>query len=217
MNKSALLCRAFESASVEVLECLKDLHAENKKLRSLLRNEFSCSKNKDTLTSLRVESNSTETDQKNDSRDLNLEELLDLCASQATEISRLKRKLQNAEDKCKGLERDMLTKDDELQRLGDILIKQNEENSKQDNIAKNLETCGTQTDDESPLYLPVQENEQDGADENLREYPELAIFKHMFTPRSRAAPQQGIPFDASMELTMLRSDIPIRVLCPCVP
>ena len=56
------------------------------------------------------------------------------------------------------------------------------------NSSETLIVSCTQTDDtrgEIPEYLPVHKNDDGLEDVDLLEYPELNMFKDMFTPRSR--------------------------------
>jgi hypothetical protein len=193
---------AFESAPIEVLVCLKELHQENNHLKSLLRIQS----RKDVRTLLSLTGNEEDSELhlhcKKEDSSINLEKLLDLCSSQATEIAKLKRDVDLLERRNSNLQNELEAKELEIDRMR---LEMNKDAQKKIEAATNADRSTQTNEDQSKVtqYLPVPE--QPSADlSGLQQNPEPSLFNHIFTPRSRLLPTQNLTFDS----TPIRHDNP---------
>jgi hypothetical protein len=187
------LNHAFQSAPLEVLICLKQLHFENEQLKSRIPCEHS------------VHSNSTHRgviQHQNDSSEIStsqtdLSELLNLCSSQAAQICRLKNEIQVLQTTKFALEREVLVKDLELDRTK-VLRSSDESKIKNPHPLEDACTQTVSEQSDSPRYLRVQGQDQSFPEEEiLPQSHGRSIYDHMFTPRSRNISHQGVNLDAS--------------------
>jgi hypothetical protein len=193
---------AFESAPIEVLVCLKELHQENNHLKSLLRIQS----RKDVRTLLSLTGNEEDSELhlhcKKEDSSINLEKLLDLCSSQATEIAKLKRDVDLLERRNSNLQNELEAKELEIDRMR---LEMNKDAQKKIEAATKADRSTQTNEDQSKVtqYLPVPE--QPSADlSGLQQNPEPSLFNHIFTPRSRLLPTQNLTFDS----TPIRHDNP---------
>ena len=122
---------------------------------------------------------------------MNVEQLLDICSSQAIEISELKRDVLVIEESNANLQKVLEQKSLEIEKM---LIDHSDLRKQDcDKCAfKVREDCSTQTviDDfeKSARHLPVSEHDCSGT---IQRFPEPSLFNHIFTPRSRQTPMQS--------------------------
>jgi hypothetical protein len=194
------LNHAFQSASLEVLVCLKQLFLENEELKSQIKSRTKCEHDAHSYSTQRVNQDQMYCCEI-DASQMDLADLLNLCSSQAAEIFRLKSEMQALQTSKSALERELHVRDLELHRANEVIFRSNESNqvSKMENTRPH-DDASTQTVPEmadSPRYLRVQGQDQSfQGEEILPQNHGRMIFDHMFTPRSRNMSNQGGNLDS---------------------
>jgi hypothetical protein len=190
------LNNAFQSAPLEVLVCLKQLHLENTQLKSRLKCERSVHSD---LTQCNAFNRHQISSVEVNTSQMDLGDLLSLCSSQADEIFRLKNEMQSLYITKATLERELQEKDLELERTKEVMFRSNEETKIKN--SQPIEDASTQTDPEqsdSPRYLRVEGQDPSFPEEEiLPQSHGRILFDNMFTPRSRNMSHQGRNLDAS--------------------